>query len=318
MKLVILEPVYFSKEHISELKTLGEVVVCDKFSGFFKLFSSVKDVDIIITAEASIDSMMLKECKALRLICTASTGYDHIDIKMASELGITVTNVPGYATDAVAEYTFALLFALLRKICKGGRYIRKNRFTRKQFRGVQLKGKTFGIIGTGAIGTRVSQIANCFGCNVVALTLNPSAEKEKRLRLKYVEMEALLKISDVISLHVSLNKLTEAMIGYDAFAHMQKKPILVNTSREEVINYNALVDALSKGLIFGAGLDTLPRSFLLRKYLLSKFQNVIFSPHVAFYTPEALNKCADTVVDNIKLFISGKSQNIVNKPDYTR
>ena len=318
MKLVILGPVYLSEEHISELKVLGEVVIYDKFPGFFETFKGVRGADIIITAKASVNSRMLKECKALRLICTASTGCDHVDVKTASELGVTVTNVPGYATDAVAEHTFALIFALLRRICEGDRRIRKGRFSRRQFRGVQLKGKTFGIIGTGAIGTRVSQIANCFGCNVVALTLNPSAEKEKRLRLKYVEMEALLKISDVISLHIPLNKQTEAMISYDAFARMRKQPILINTSREEVINHNALVDALSKGLIFGAGLDVLPRGFLLRKYLMFKFQNIIFSPHVAFYTLEALNKCADTVIDNIKLFISGKSQNIVNKPDYTR
>jgi len=313
LKIIVLGPVYLGREHISALKVLGEVVICDKFPTFFANFRGIRKADIIITAEANINSKVLKKCKTLKLICAASTGCDHVDIKTASELGVSVTNVPNYATNAVAEHTFALIFALLRKICEGDRYIRRGFFNRRLFRGVQLKGKTVGIIGTGAIGIRVAQIANCFGCNVVAFTLNPSFEREKMFRLKYVSLDTLFEVSDVISLHIPLNHLTEKMIGYNEFARMQKRPILINTSREEIINYSALVKVLSKGLISGAGFDVLPRSFLLRKYLLFKFQNVVFSPHVAFYTPEALNKCADTIVDNIKSFINGEPKNLVNK-----
>lgn len=315
MKLAVLDPVYFERQHISELRTLGDIVRYSNRPRFLEVFQSVKEADIIITAETSVDGNMLRRCKFLKLVCVASTGYDHVDIKTASELGVTVTNVPGYATDAVAEHTFALILALLRKICLGDRHMRRGEFRRKKFQGTQLKGKTFGIIGTGAIGARVAQLANCFGCNVVASTLNPSIEREKRLGLKYVSFDTLLKVSDVISLHIPLNHLTKRMIGYKEFTQMEKKPILINTSRKGIIIYDALVKALSKGLISGAGLDALPRSFFLRKHLLFKFQNVIFSPHVAFYTHEALNKCADTIVDNIKSFIKGEPKNLVNKPN---
>lgn len=162
---------------------------------------------------------------------------------------------------------------------------------------------------------RVAQVANCFGCNGVANTLHASSERKRKLGIKYLELETLLKMSDIISLHIPLNSSTAGLIGYKEFAQMKKRPILINTSRGEIVNYDALVWALSKRLISGAGLDVLPHNLPRKKDLLFKFQNVVFSPHIAFYTPEALNKCADIVIENIKSFVKGKPQNLVNSPE---
>lgn len=313
MKLAVLGPVYLDKRHIFELEALGKLVMYEGPGVFFKSAGGIKDADIIISAEAGVNGRIIRQCRHLKLICAASTGYDHIDIKTAGELGIAVTNTPEYAADAVAEHTFALTLAILRKLCEADRRMRAAWFDRKGLRGSQLTGKTFGVIGTGAAGSRVARIANCFGCDTVAFTLNPSLEREKRLGLKYLDLDALLKTSDVISLHIPLNNSTKGMIDRKEFALMRKKPVLINTSREGIIRYRALTEALSKGLISGVGLDTPPNSFFLRRYLLFKFRNIVFSPHTAFYTSEALNKCADTVVENIKSFIKGKPRNLVNK-----
>ncbi|KPK99045.1 MAG: hypothetical protein AMJ95_01120 [Omnitrophica WOR_2 bacterium SM23_72] len=314
MKLVVLDPVYFNEQHISELKRLGEIIRYNDFPKTNKVFHRIKEANIIITASAHINSYLLRNCKFLKMICLASTGYDRIDIETANELGITVTNVPNYAIDAVAEYTFALILVLLKKIREGDRHVRYGEFDWRKFQGIQLKGKVFGIIGTGAIGSRVAQIANCFGCDVVANTLHPSFERERELRVKYTTLETFLKVSDIISLHIPLNASTISLISYKEFEQMEKRPILINTSRGEIIKHDALVWALSKGLISGAGLDVLPYELPRKKSLLFKFQNVVFSPHTAFHTTEALNKCADIVIENIKSFIKGSPQNLINKP----
>jgi len=190
--------------------------------------------------------------------------------------------------------------------------VRSGRFNQKDLYLLQLSGKVFGIIGTGKIGSRVARIADSFGCKVIATTLHPSVERGRRLGVKYVELTSLLKESEIISLHVPLTPSTVDLISYKEFSLMKKKPILINTSRGKVINHRALVQALSKGIISGAGLDVLPYEPPHKGDPLLKFSNVIFSPHNAFCTPEALENCADTVIANIESFINGRLKNRVD------
>lgn len=313
MKLIILDPIYFNKKHINKLRKIGQVLIFDDLPKTKdEVLQRVKDADIIITASVDISGEILEQCKSLKMICLACSGYNRIDLDTCNELGIVVTNVPSYATEAVAEHTFTLLLALMKKIKEGDQHVRRGRFNREELHLLQLNGKVFGIVGTGRIGTQVARIANSFGCKVIANTLHPSLERAKKIGVSYVTLGKLLRESNIISLHVPLNPSTINLINYKEFRLMKKNPILINTSRGKVINYDALVEALSKGSISGAGLDVLPYEPPQKGDTLLRFPNVVFSPHNAFCTPEALENCADTIISNIESFINAKPTNVVS------
>lgn len=315
MKLVVLDSVYLAKRHIDRLKKLGQVLIFGNLpNSEYETLQRIKNTDIIITASVDINGRILKQSKSLKMISLACSGYNRIDLGPCNELGIVVTNVPSYATEAVAEHTFALLLARMKNIIEGDGLARAGRFNQENPRPLQLKGKIFGIIGTGRIGSYVAKIANCLGCKVIATTLHPSIERGKRLGVKYVQLTGLLKESDIISLHIPLNSSTVNLISYKEFSLMKRRPILINTSRGKVINHSALVDALSKGIISGAGLDVLPYEPPHKGDPLLQFHNVVFNPHSAFSTPEALEDCADTVIANIESFINSEPKNVVNNP----
>jgi lactate dehydrogenase-like 2-hydroxyacid dehydrogenase len=315
MKLIILDPIYFHKEHINRLKKIGKVLMYKTAPKRKKeILRRIKNADVVVTASININGKIIMQCKSLKMICLACSGYNRIDIDACEDLGIAVTNVPSYATDPVAEHTFALLLSLMKKIREADCHVRKGRFNRRDFCLTQLKGKVFGIIGTGRIGSRVAKIANTFGCRVIANTLRPSIKRGKQMRVKYMRLTKLLIQSDIISLHVPLNESTIDLIHYKEFSNMRKRPILINTSRGKIINHSALVNALSKSLISGAGLDVLPYEPPKKDDPILQFNNVVFSPHNAFCTPEALEKCAETVVANIESFIKGKPKNMINQP----
>lgn len=313
MKLIVLDHIYFHKKHINRLKKIGEILIYKTVPKTKKeILRRIKGANIVITASVDINGRIIKQCKSLNMICLACSGYNRIDIDTCKKMGILVTNVPSYATDAVTEHAFALLLTLIKKIREGDYYVHKAEFNRRVFCLSQLKGKVFGIIGTGRIGSRIAKIANSFGCKVIANTLHPSIKKGKQLRVEYIGLTKLLSQSDIISLHVPLNESTIDLISYKEFRIMRKKPVLINTSRGKVINHKALVNALSKGLISGAGLDVLPYEPPKKNDPILRFSNVVFTPHNAFCTPEALESCADTVIDNIESFINGRLKNTIN------
>ena len=315
MKLTVLDPIYLNERHINRLKSFGQVAIHANLPiREVELIQRIKDSDIIITASSNLDKKIIEQCKSLRLISLACSGYNRINVEACNKLGIMVTNVPSYATKAVAEHTFALLLSLMKKIREGDQLVRSGKFNQRNLSLSQLDGKVFGIIGTGRIGSRVAKIANSLGCKVIANTLHPSLRRAEKIKVKYVILTKLLRESDIISLHVSLNPSTINLISYNEFNLMREKPILINTSRGKVINHGALVKALSKGKISAAGLDVFLCEPPQKRDTLLKFSNVVFSPHHAFCTPEALESCADVVTDNIESFIKGKPKNIVNNP----
>lgn len=316
MRLVVLDPVYLNQGHIGRLKRIALVKNYETLPrGKDEIVQRIKGADIVITSSIDINGEIIQQCESLKMISLACSGFNRIDLESCNRLGIAVTNAPDYATEAVAEHTFALLFAVMKKIREGDERVRKGKFNNKDFFIMQLKNKIFGVVGTGRIGSRVAKIANCFGCKVIATTLHPSIERAERLCVHYVALPSLLKVSDIISLHVPLNTSTVDMINHEEFCLMQKKPILINTSRGKIINHKALVWALSKGIISMAALDVLPQEPPKKGDGLLKFSNVVFSPHSAFRTREALESCADTAVSNIEYFIAGYPKNIINFPD---
>lgn len=313
MKLIVLDPLYLNKRHISKLKKIGRTKVYKTFPNSEKeILQRIKNANIVITFSPKFNGELLQQCRSLKMLCLACSGCDRVDIDACNKLGIIVTNVPSYATEAVAEHTFALLLTLMKKIREGDQRVRRGDFNRKVIYLSQLYGKVFGIIGTGRIGSLVVKIANCFGCKAIATTLHPSIDRENRLGVKYVDLDDLLRESDIISLHLPLTPLTDDLINFKEFSLMKKRPILINTSRGKIINHSALVQALSKDMISGAGLDVLPPYEPPQKEdLLLRFPNVVFSPHNAFCTPEALEHRANIVIANIEAFIKGEPQNMV-------
>lgn len=273
----------------------------------------------------------LEKMKNLKLIVTRSTGFDHIDINYCNERGVAVANVPGYGEHTVAEHTFALLLALSRHIPQAVNQTRSGNFSMNGLKGFDLFGKTIGIIGTGAIGLHVARIAKGFGMNVLAQDIHPRPDAD----LVYVGREKLLSESDIISLHVPTTPETYHMLSDEAFSAMKDGVVIINTARGAVIDVKALLRALKNGKVSAAGLDVLPEEPAIREeaellrasfaqrhdletlvtdYALLHQKNVIVTPHSAFYTKEAVEKILHTTGENIRSFIAGSPQNIVNDP----
>jgi len=246
------------------------------------------------------------------MISVWQTGFDHIDIEAANKAGVIVANVPGYAFDAVAELVFAFALSLLRKVHVADKRIREGKFNWKDYVGNQLMGKTIGVLGTGNIGIRVIQIAHGFNMNILSVTGHPNPSKEERLGIKFVDMDTLLKESDILTLHVPLTPETEKMIGEAELRKMKPTAILVNTARGKVVDEDALIKALKEGTIRGAGLDVFQKEPLPIDSPLMKLENVMLTPHIAFLSEESLEECTYICVENVEMFVKGKLQNIVN------
>lgn len=208
MKIVVVEKVEMNNKQKKRLKKLGDVIFYEDLPRSEEALKRLQDVDIAIIDWTDINPI-LDKLKKVRLIQLMSTGYDFIDVKKARRLGISVANIPGYATEAVAEHTFGLMISVLKKILPADRSVRNGRWIKEPFRGSELKGKTLGIIGLGRIGSRVAEIAQCFGMKVIANDIKP----KNILGVEMVELNDVLKRSDIITFHCDLNLTSEGLIG---------------------------------------------------------------------------------------------------------
>jgi D-3-phosphoglycerate dehydrogenase len=243
------------------------------------------------------------------MISIWATTCHYADLETAKERGIVVTHVPGYATEAVAEHTFALLLAATRKLPLADKHVRNGDFDWRPFAGRELAGKTLGVIGTGVIGCRVAEIAKVFRMQVLGYDKYPNLKRTEEIGMKYVDLQTLLKESDVITLHVTLTSETERLIGKREIEAMKNRAVIINTSQGKVIDENALVEALKSGRISFAGLDVLEREPPDKDNPLFKLDNVILSPHIGFHTVEAAKRCTDICIDNIVKFLEDHVQN---------
>lgn len=294
--------------------------------------NKIKDVDIIsVFIYSKVNKKILDKLKSLKLIVTRSTGFDHIDVKECKKRKIVVCNISTYGENTVAEHTFALILNLTRKIHKAWERTRRLDFSQEGLRGIDLRGKTLGIVGVGSIGQHVARISNGFEMDTIAFDIFKNKKLEKELNFKYVSFDYLLRNSDIITLHCPYNKHTHHLINKNNIKKIKKGALLINTARGSLIETDALVNALDKGILKGAGLDVLEdechvkedtqvmsRHFpkkcdmriILENHILAKKNNVIITPHNAFNSVEALQRILETTVDDVKGFLRNK---IINK-----
>ena len=284
-----------------------------------------KDADIIsVFIYSKLTPEVIDRIPHLKLIITRSSGYDHIDVEYALKKGIKVAYIPGYGNNTVAEYTFTLILALARKMKPMIENSSKGIFTREGLMGIDIMGKTIGIVGTGKIGSHVARIAYGFGMKILAYDRSKNSELIEKYNVEYVGLEELLSRSDIVTVHLPYNRATHFLINRFNIKLMKLDAMLINTSRGEVVELDAIVEALKEGrLAGGVGLDTIEteitveeelmkktglRALKLKKaaeakYLLSQ-ANVIVSPHVAYYTKDASERILDMTVDNIYKFMT--------------
>lgn len=298
------------------------------------LAKNAKVISIFINSR--ITKEVLDRLPSLKYISTRSTGFDHIDITEASLRGIKVSNVPAYGSETVAEFTFALLLSLSRKIFNATHQIKEaGDFSIATLRGFDLSKKTIGIIGTGRIGKNVAKIARGFDMDVIAYDLHKNEDYSKEIGFSYVELPELIKKSDVITIHVPYNKETHHLINKDLIKNMKTGVYIINTARGELIDTDALIWGLNEKIIAGAGLDVLEGEreikeemeimsshgktlaindykTLLQDHILMGMPEVIVTPHIAFYTKEAEESILKTTVKNIEGYLKNEPYNLVN------
>ena len=282
--------------------------------------------------QSRVGARQLERLPDLKLIATRSTGFEHIDLEACRRRGIVVCNVPAYGENTVAEHTFALLLALTRKIHRCYDRTVRGDFSIEGLRGVDLYGKTFGCLGVGLIGRRVLRIAGGFGMELLACDVRNDEQLAHEIGFKYVDLDHLLRRSDVLSIHVPYNAQTRHMIDAAAIAKMPPGAIIVNTARGGIIDPQALIDALQSGHLGGAALDVLEAESdigeeaeilssgydletlqsIVRNHALLQMPNVIITPHVAFNSAEAVGRIIETTLRNIHSFLEGQPQNVVS------
>jgi len=244
----------------------------------------------------------------LKFVVTRSVGYDHIDLTEARQRGIPVSNVPDYGAHMIAEQAFGLLLAVARNIVRGHqRYQQERLWSDSDLRGIELKGKTIGVVGTGRIGMHCIQIASGFGMQVLAHDVQQDPAAEEALGFRYVPLLELLQQSDVISLHVALNDATQHLINADRLAQMKPGVVLVNTARGAVVDTAALMEALRSGHVAGAGLDVLEDE----RDVYHNFGdlNVVITPHLGWYTDGAVDRILAISLENIAAYLRGEPIN---------
>jgi len=295
-----------------------------------KSFADAQIISTFIYSE--LDRKVLEQLPALRMIATRSTGFDHIDTAYCAERGITVCNVPHYGENTVAEHVFALLLALSHRLPEAIERAKTGPFSPQGLQGFDLAGKTLGVVGAGNIGRHVIRIAKGFEMEVLASDPNGATELARQFDFRFVELDELLSASDVVTLHVPATETTRHMLGREQFARMKRGAVLINTARGNLVEPQALVEALHSGKLAFAGLDVLTGEPLIREeaelissslgerpdlrnlvadYVLLRMPNVIITPHNGFNTREAIDRIVHTSVANIEAFLKGEMQNAV-------
>lgn len=242
---------------------------------------------LIVRSRTQVDADLLETADALEVIGRAGVGVDNIDLETATRRGIAVLNAPGGNTFSTAELTLALLLAVARRVPEADGSVREGRWERKRLRGVQLQGKTLGVIGAGRIGTEVARRARAFGMRVVICDPYLTPDRAADLGLKRLEVDELLATSDAVTLHVPLTPTTERMIGAPELARMREGAILLNAARGGLVDEVALAEALKEGRLAGAGLDVFEDEPLPGDSPLRSAPNVVFTPHIGAATAEA-------------------------------
>lgn len=301
------------EEEKEVLSGIGVVPVWEQAKEEEALIRVCREADGIMTEYAPMTRGVLERLPKCRVIARYGVGFDTIDLKAATELGIIVANVPDYCTEEVADHTIALWLGLARKIALYDRKVKSGLWDFREGGPIcRLRGKVMGIVGCGRIGTAVAKRLQAFGVRTIGSDpfIRTAWEGIER-----VDLEIVLRESDVISLHCSLNDTSWHLIGEAEFKKMKKKPVLLNTARGPVVDQTALIKALQQGLISGAGLDVMETEPLDRRSPLVRMEHVILSPHAAFYSEQSLREMKRSVAEVIVEVLSGKWPRTVVNPE---
>jgi D-lactate dehydrogenase len=288
---------------------------------------------VTVFIRSQVSAGVLRQLPGLELVATRSTGYDHIDLDACAERGVVVANVPTYGENTVAEHTFGLILALSRKIHKAYNRVREGDYSLDGLRGFDLKGRTLGVIGTGHIGLHVIRIGRGFGMEVLASDVHEQPLLAEVLGFTYVTLETLLERSDIVSLHLPYLASTHHLLNRERLQRMKHGSLLINTARGALVDTDALLWALDSGILAGAGLDVIEGEELIseerlllregvapeqlqaaiRGHVLLRREDVVFTPHIAFNSQEALERILETTGANISAFLDGQLNNAVTK-----
>ncbi|MBK8806114.1 MAG: D-2-hydroxyacid dehydrogenase [Bacteroidales bacterium] len=269
----------------------------------------IADAEIVITNKVLIDKYIIDNCSGLKLVALTATGMNNVDLEYAKQKGIIVKNVAGYSTESVAQHTFALLLHLMHNnsyydsYVKSGAYVVSETFTHIHTQYFQLKNKTWGIIGLGAIGKRVAEIAKVFGCNIIYFS---TSGKNFSNDYKQVSLPELLSTADVISIHAPLNENTRNLISENEFSLMKPTSYLVNVGRGGIVNEMELAIALDSELLAGAALDVLEKEPIDANNPLLHIQNkhnLFITPHIAWVSQEAMKELWNKTLENVKSYL---------------
>jgi len=303
------------EEEKEELGRMGAELILAQARGEEALIRSCQEADGLINQYALLTRRVLENLPRCKVVARYGVGVDSIDLKAATDLGIIVANVPDYCIDEVASHTVAMILTLARKTAFFDRKVKSNQWDFRQ--GVpidRIQGKTLGLIGCGRIGFEVAKRISAFGVKVLAF--DPYIQKVAE-GMELTDLETILKKSNFISIHCPLNESTRHLIDEKEFQKMERKPFLINTSRGPIVSEKALIKALEEGRISGAGLDVLETEPPDSRNPMLKMENVIFSPHVGFYSVESISELKRRTAKNVADVLMGKQPRYVVNREVT-
>ena len=306
-------PVYKGHPELERLKELGDVAVYDtKAIDTEELAGRLENADVVVNVRAfsRFDRHLLARLPELKLISILGTGTDNVDLDAATDLGVVVANAPGASTTSVAELNFALILAVARAVALSDRKVREGVWHHQH--GMELDGKTIGIVGLGLIGSEVARFAQAFGMNAVAWSFSHDPVRADRLGIRLVDLDDLFRISDVVSLHVRNSPEAAGLVGPRQIGLMKRGSILINTARAAVVDEDSLLAALREGRLAGAGLDVFAEEPLPADNPWVQLDNVVLTPHVGWVTHDSSERLMKMPGDNIAAFLEGKPANVVN------
>lgn len=315
MKIVLLEslgiPAELLKSYADKLEAKGHTFAAyEKNTDAQVQIDRAQDADVIMIANMPLKGEVIRACKNLKFINVAFTGVDHVDLAAAKEMGVKVSNASGYSTQSVAELALGMMLSLLRNVLQVEERCRAGK-TKDGLVGTELRGKTVGIVGAGAIGQNTGRLCKAFGCKVIAYNHRPKQAAEGTID-EFVDLDTLTRESDIISLNCPLNDSTRGMFDFGRIAMMKKTAILINVARGPVVDSRALADALNEGRIAGAGIDVFETEPPLDvNHPLLHTPNTIVTPHVAFASKESMALRAQIVFDSLDSFLAGKQVNVI-------
>lgn len=320
MKIVVLDGYAENPGDLSwdGLRALGKVSIFDRTSltDVYQIVERIGDAEIVITNKTPIGREVMDRTN-IKMIALLATGYNVVDVKYAKEKGIPVCNVPSYGTASVSQFSMALLLEICHHIghhaetVKEGRWASSPDFCYWDYPLVELDGKTIGIIGFGRIGQAEGRIAKAFGMKVLANDIYPN--DSGRAIAEYVDLDTLYANSDVISLHCNLTEENKGMICKESISKMKDGVFIINNARGQLINEDDLASALNSGKVGAAGLDVVSTEPIRTDNPLLNAKNCIITPHISWAPMESRQRIMDCTVENVKAFLSGKPQNVVNK-----